>query len=305
MATKKSKKKSASQVQDTPVLVHGFKGFDRNWQCRGKQYAPNSSHEELEAKLCDRGLHFCEHPLDCFGYYAPGNGSVYAEVSAENPTEEKGDDTKRVTKKLHIGAELTLSSLTQAALKFVFDRATWVNGDKATGYRGAASATGDWGAASATGDRGAASATGDWGAASATGDWGAASATGDWGAASATGDQGAASATGYQGAASATGNWGAASATGDQGAASATGDQGVASATGYQGAASATGEESVALSTGYMGRAKAASGSWIVLAERDDNGHILGMRCAKIDGEVLKPNIFYTLLDGEFVEAKD
>ena len=242
MATKKSKKKSASQVQDTPVLVHGFKGFDRNWQCRGKQYAPNSSHEELEAKLCNNGLHFCEHPLDCFGYYAPGSGSVYAEVSAENPTEEKGDDTKRVTTKLHIGAELTLSNLTQAALKFVFDRATWVNGDKATGYRGAASATGDQGAASATGD------------------------------------QGAASATGYQGAASATGD---------------------------QGAASATGNESVALSTGYMGRAKAASGSWIVLAERDDNGHILGMRCAKIDGEVLKPNIFYTLLDGEFVEAKD
>ena len=206
MATKKSKKKSASQVQDTPVLVHGFKGFDRNWQCRGKQYAPNSSHEELEAKLCNSGLHFWEHPLDCFGYYAPGNGSVYAEVSAENPTEEKGYDTKRVTKKLHIGAELTLSSLTQAALKFVFDRATWVDGDKATGDRGAASATGN---------------------------------------------------------------------------------------------------ESVALSTGYMGRAKAASGSWIVLAERDDNGHILGMRCAKIDGEVLKPNIFYTLLDGEFVKAKD
>ena len=215
MATKKSKKKSASQVQDTPVLVHGFKGFDRNWRCRGKQYAPNSSHEELEAKLCNNGLHFCEHPLDCFGYFAPGSGSVYAEVSAENPTEEKGDDTKRVTKKLHIGAELTLSSLTQAAIKFVFDRATWVDGDKATGCRGAASATG------------------------------------------------------------------------------------------CQGAASATGNESVALSTGYMGRAKAASGSWIVLAERDDNGHILGMRCAKIDGEVLKPNIFYTLLDGEFVEAKD
>ena len=231
MATKKSKKKSASQVQDTPVLVHGFKGFDKNWQCRGKQYAPNSSHEELRAKLCENGLHFCEHPLDCFGYYAPGSGSVYAEVSAENPTEEKGDDTKRVTKKLHIGAELTLSSLTQAALKFVFDRATWVDGDKATG------------------------------------------------------DQGAASATGYRG------------------AASATGMQGAASATGIRGAASATGDESVALSTGYMGRAKAASGSWIVLAERDDNGHILGMRCAKIDGEVLKPNIFYTLLDGEFVEA--
>ena len=136
MATKKSKKKSASQVQDTPVLVHGFKGFDRNWQCRGKQYAPNSSHEELEAKLCNSGLHFCEHPLDCFGYYAPGNGSVYAEVSAENPTEEKDYDTKRVTKKLHIGADaapwspVTLSPSTHVALSKTNLRAACVRLDR-------------------------------------------------------------------------------------------------------------------------------------------------------------------------------
>ena len=187
----------------------------------------------------------------------------------------------------------------------------------ATGYRGAASATGYRGAASATGDQGAASATGDQGAASATGDQGAASATGYQGAASATGDQGAASATGYRGAASATGDQGAASATGDQGAASATGyrgaasatgDQGAASATGYQGAASATGKAGVALAAGCECKAMGALGCAICCVERgewDGNTYpIIAVKAAIVDGETIKPDTWYRLENGEFVEVE-
>ena len=187
----------------------------------------------------------------------------------------------------------------------------------ATGYRGAASATGDLGAASATGDhgaasatgyRGAASATGYQGAASATGDQGAASATGYQGAASATGDQGAASATGYRGAASATGDQGAASATGYQGAASATGDQGAASATGYRGAASATGKAGVALAAGCECKAMGALGCAICCVERgewDGNTYpIIAVKAAIVDGETIKPDTWYRLENGEFVEVE-
>ena len=288
------KKKTETQVKETkPVIVRGFKGFDLNMQCRGMQYEVGKTYEEPEASLCNKGLHFCEHPLDCFNYYDPVT-SVYAEVEAETPSNEtSNDDTKRVTKKLTVKGMIGISGLVQAAVDFVIERATTEEGAHATGDRGAASATGDRGAASATGDQGAASATGDRGAASATGDLGAASATGDQGAASATGDRGAASATGYHGAASATGDWGAASATGYQGAASATGDRG---------AASATGEESVAMASGYMGKAKASAGSWIVLAERNDDGEILTMRCAKA-GEEVSADTYYRLVNGEFVEA--
>ena len=325
------KKKTAEAPK--PVILQGFKGFDKNLKCRDKQYALGETFEEPEASLCNKGLHFCEYPLDCFRYYEPGKGSRYAEVVAENPSEEReSGDSKRVTKKLTIGGELSFRGLIEAAVKFTFDRATWNDSDKATaereaasatgfqgaasatGGRGAASATGGRGAASATGGRGAASATGDYGAASATGDYGAASATGDYGAASATGNYGAASATGFQGAASATGdygaasatgNYGAASATGDYGAASATGGRGAASATGDYGAASATGEKSVAMACGYEGKARACLGSWIVLAERDDDYNILTMRCAVIDGEILKPETYYILKNGEFVEAEE
>ena len=100
---------------------------------------------------------------------------------------------------------------------------------------------------------------------------------------------------------------GAASATGSQGAASATGSQGAASATGYKGAASATGKESVAMACGYRGKAKAAQGCVIFLVERGDwNGKtypILAANAAVVDGERIKADTWYTLRNGEFVEA--
>jgi hypothetical protein len=197
-------------IKEEENMMKGFKGFNKNLQCRKKQYEIGQTYEEPEAELCEKGLHFCEHPLNCFEYYPPAE-SRYAEIGADGVSDKTDSDTKRVAKKITVKAELTIKGLVEAAVKFVFDRATWNDNDKATGARGAASATGDQGAASATGAQGAASATGARGAASATG------------------DQGAASATGYQGAASATGARGAASATGDREGASARGARGSAS----------------------------------------------------------------------------
>ena len=132
-------------------------------------------------------------------------------------------------------------------------------------------------------------------------------ATGYRGAASATGDRGAASATGYRGAASATGDRGAASATGYQGAASATGDQGAASATGDQGAASATGEAGVALAAGFGCKAKGAIGCAICVVERGNwDGEtypIINIKAAIVDGDIIKADTYYMLINGAFVEA--
>lgn len=87
----------------------------------------------------------------------------------------------------------------------------------------------------------------------------------------------------------------------------ATGDQGAASATGYQGAASATGKESIALAAGKDCKAKGALGCWIVLAERgewDGNTYpIVSVKAFKVDGKSVKADTFYTLVNGEAVEA--
>ena len=132
-------------------------------------------------------------------------------------------------------------------------------------------------------------------------------ATGYQSAASATGDHGAASATGDHGAASATGNLGAASATGYQGAASATGDHGAASATGNRGAASATGKACVALAAGVESRAMGEIGNAICIVKRGEYDGttypIKAIKAAIVDGETIKPGVWYTLKDGEFVEV--
>ena len=107
----------------------------------------------------------------------------------------------------------------------------------------------------------------------------------------------------------ATGRKGAASAAGDYGAASATGRQGAASATGDHGAASAAGEESVAAALGIDCKAKGALGCWLVLAEwaKDDehNWHRTDVQCFKVDGETVKPDIWYELKNGDLVEVDE
>ena len=313
-----------------------YKGTDRQMKCRGMQYTlGETAVYDGELSLCEAGLHACEQPIDVLNHYAP-NESRYFEAEAEEVSAEReSSDSKIVAKKMTLKAEIGVPGLVKAQIEYVknqigFDdaikRANAEKENHATGYLGAASATGDRGAASATGNRGAASATGYQGAASATGNRGAASATGNRGAASATGyqgaasatvnrgaasatgDQGAASATGNRGAASATGDQGAASATGYQGAASATGDQGAASATGYQGAASATGKAGVALAAGYECKAMGALGCAICCVERgewDGNTYpIIAVKAAIVDGETIKPDTWYRLENGEFMEVE-
>ena len=48
--------------------------------------------------------------------------------------------------------------------------------------------------------------------------------------------------------------------------------------------------------------AKGALGCWLVLAERDDKDHILGVKAIKVDGVQIKPDTFYILKDGEVIE---
>ena len=94
--------------------------------------------------------------------------------------------------------------------------------------------------------------------------------------------------------------------TGNRSAATNTGDQSVATNTGYRSVATVKGKESVAMAIGYDSKAKGSLGCFIVLAEckkLGDEYHIVDLKSAKVDGEKIKPDTFYKLINGEFVEA--
>ena len=92
--------------------------------------------------------------------------------------------------------------------------------------------------------------------------------------------------------------------TGDRSAATSTGDQSAATSTGDRSAAIVSGKGSVAMAIGYKSKAKGSLGCWIVLAEQNDNYEIINVQSIKVDGEKIKADTFYTLVNGEFIETE-
>ena len=170
-----------------------YKGFDKDLKCRDFQYEIGKTYEEPTADLCNRGFHACERPLDVFRYYYPGKMSRYCEVNLDDVSDQKDDDSKRCSKKIAVKAEIGITGIVKAQIKYVKKHTTmeYTDPKQATaGWYGAATA-GESGAATA-GEYGAATA-GESGAATA-GRYGAATA-GEYGAATA-GESGAATSRG-------------------------------------------------------------------------------------------------------------
>ena len=211
-----------------------YKATDKDMKCRGLQYEIGKTAEvDGDVKLCERGLHACEMPLDVLGYYAPGDGSRYFAAELEDVSDEMhSDDTKRVGKKLTLRAEIGIPGLVKAQVEYVKAQCDFDNAIKKANSEKKNHATGERGAASATGVRGAASATG------------------------------------------------------------------------WMGAASATGKGCVAMATGFYGRVMGEIGNAVVCVERNANGDITSILSAIVDGETLKPGVWYTVKNGEWVEVQ-
>ena len=76
-------------------------------------------------------------------------------------------------------------------------------------------------------------------------------------------------------------------------------------ATGFKSAASATGKGCVAMTTGFYGRVMGDLGNAIVCVERCDNGEIATILSGIVDGETLKPGVWYTVKNGQWVEVQE
>ena len=270
--------------------IKGFKGFNKNLQCRDFQYEIGKDFKENgEIKACNKGLHFCENPADVFSYYPPSdNGDLnrYCEVEGSGKTDKDSEDSKVACSQIHISAEIGIKGLVNAWVKFILDKVNWDDKKESnTGYQSAATNTGDRSAATNTGNYSAATNTGYQSAATNTGYQSAATNTGDRSAATNTGNYSAATNTGYQSAATNTGYQSAATNTGDRSA------------------ATVEGKDSVAIVTGVNSKAKGSLGCWIVLTERGKwNGEtypIISVQAFKVDGELIKPDTYYKLIGGK------
>ena len=273
----------------------GYKGFDKNLQCRGFQYKVGKDYEQDgDIKCCENGFHLCENPFNVFSYYPPSDNNRFCRVEGSGAMDESGD--KKAFSKIHITTEIGLNGIINAGVKFILDKVKRF--DKNTN-------TGEQSVDTNTGDRSAATNTGNYSVATNTGDRSAATNTGYNSVATNTGDRSAATNTGYRSAATNTGDRSAATNTGYNSAATNTGDRSAATNTGNYSAAKVEGKESIAIVTGKKSKASGSLGCWIVLTERDGDYHILDVKAFKVDGKKIKADTFYILRDGKAVEVTD
>ena len=87
------------------TMVKGYKVFNPDWTCKGKQYTcPGTFEEDVNPSVCNVGMHFCKNTADCFRYYDFDPNNHVAEVIAHGTVAE-GED-KCATNKLEIVREI-------------------------------------------------------------------------------------------------------------------------------------------------------------------------------------------------------
>jgi hypothetical protein len=306
--------------------IIAYKATDKNMMCRGKQYEVGKTYTEEKADCCTAGMHACEVPFDVLHYYHVSDGARFFQVECGGEVDKSSDDSKLACTELTVKGELKLTDMlkigVEAVMKRVKEKTAGAKETAASGYcstgaasgyysTGAASGNYSTGAASGYYSTGAASGYYSTGAASGYCSTGAASGYYSTGAASGNYSTGAASgyystgaASGYYSTGAASGYYSTGAASGNYSTGAASGDYSTGAASGDYSTAEVSGKDSIAVANGYNSKARGSIGCYIVLTEYDDDGKFLLAKMARVDGTVIKDGVWYTLKNGEFVEAE-
>ena len=246
--------------------IIAYKAMDKNMQCRGKQYEVGKTYHEDEADCCHAGMHACENPLDVLHYYPLRGGPRFFEVECGGNVDKSEEDSKLACTELTVKGEVNFAGLVKATVNAVFNR---VKGKEPF----------------------------------SSGDYSTAGSSGDYSTAGSSGRYSTAGSSGYSSTAGSSGDSSTAGSSGNFSTAGSSGNYSTAAATGAYCNAKADGKDSIAVVNGACGKACGALGCYLVLTEYDDDGNMLLAKMAKVDGAVIKENTWYTLKNGEFVEA--
>nr|DAE26817.1 MAG TPA: hypothetical protein [virus sp. ctCsQ3] len=250
------------------MSVKGYKAFNKGMICRGKQYEENTTYEENGNEICEAGvMHYCENPFDTLDYYPLVNEN--GEISEFAEVEPLGKVFKRenkcATNKLHIKAKLGLKGFIKACVDFTLEKTKIEEIEDGI-----------------ENDNGNNSAK-----IGSSGDSAQIGSSGDSAQIGSSGDSAQIGSSGYSAQIGSSGDYAK---------------------------ITSKGKNSVVMAAGYNSIAKAKIGSWITLAEwirtdktNDSGKYIWIPKCVKtecVDGEHIKEDTFYKLVNGEFKEVE-
>lgn len=284
--------------------MKGYKGFSPDMTCGNKQYKENTIYEEKNVKKSKDNLYFYKNPFEVLNYFPFVNSNAkfnnFTVVEALNECETE-DNRKFTTKKLRIIKKIGIDGLIKAFIDFALSKNTKKNIVK-TSSCSVSTSKDDYSVSANEGPQSISANTGYYSVSTNTGNYGVSVNTGKCAATVSTGYKSAAIAEGHFSVAKSTGVCSVSVSEGFQSAAINNGYQSVALSTDDNSISVVNGEYSIAIAMGKNSKAKGALGCYIGLAEWRE-GFLVDFKLHKVDGETIKPNTYYKLENGKFVEC--
>ena len=254
--------------------VIAYKGFNKYLTCKGFQYEIGKEYEEEEVSVCKSGFHACENPFDVLDYYGDILNNRFCKVEQSGTV--KKDDKKQVSSKIKVVAEIGFTGLFKAGVEWIkeitnptpiIDETKGKNNKDKIGSGGNYAQIGSSGNSAQIGS------------------------------------------SGYYAKIGSSGDSAQIGSSGNYAQIGSSGDSAQIGSSGYYAQIDSTGEDSVICCAGDNSIVKAKKGCWITLSEwkySEEKQRSIPV-CVKtefVDGERIKADTWYKLINGEFVEQK-
>ena len=278
------------------AAIKSYKGFDKNLKCRDFQYEIGKEYKmDGEIKVCSRGFHACESPLEVFDYY-PMIGSRFCEVEQDGNISKEDRGTKICSSKIKIKAELKLADMINLGVEWLKE----ITSPEKIKTSIKDNSSGNYAQIGSSGYDAKIGSSGNYAQIGSSGDDAKIGSSGNYAKIGSSGDDAQIGSSGY----------GAKiGSSGDGAKIGSSGDDAQIGSSGYGAKIDSTGEGCVIMCAGINSVAKASKGSWITLSEwsySDKKKRYIPV-CVKtefVDGEKIKADTYYKLAGGVFKEIQ-
>ena len=296
------------------AAIKSYKGFDKNLKCRDFQYEIGKEYEmDGEIKVCRRGFHACESPLEVFDHYSM-IGSRFCEVEQDGNISKEDRETKICSSKIKIKAELKLADMINLGVEWLKEITSpeKIKTSIKDNSSGNGAKIGSSGNGAKIGSSGNGAKIGSSGYGAKIGSSGDDAQIGSSGNGAKIGSSGYGAQIGSSGDGAQIGSSGDGAKIGSSGNGAKIGSSGYGAKIGSSGddaKIDSTGEDCVIMCAGINSVAKASKGSWITLSEwsySDKKQRYIPV-CVKtefVDGEKIKADTYYKLEGGVFKEIQ-
>ena len=286
--------------------ITAYKGFDKDFKCRGFQYEVGREYEVTDkVECCESGFHACENPFDVWCYYDISN-SRFALVEQSGEIDSKKDKT--CSSKICIKEEIGLGDFIRTCVGRIVSKTRFETDYKVSNGYGVQIGSSGYGAQiGSSGNDAKIGSSGNDAKIGSSGNDAQIGSSGDCAQIGSSGNDAKIGSSGYGAQIGSSGND---AQIGSSGYGAKIGSSGYGAQIGSSGDCAqikSEGKNCVICCAGDKSAARAKKGSWITLSEWryiDDEWTPVCVKTERVDGVRIKEDTWYRLKNGEFVETK-